>query len=594
MPEKEAHQIPITELKGVGEKVAKKLAKLRIFNLQDLLFHLPSRYQDRTQIRAVASLQHGDEAVIEVSVDFSQIKYGRKRMLVVQASDLTGTLLLRFFHFGAGLQASFKQGTKVRCFGEVRMGNDVLEMAHPEFDLIDIYDPGLDTTLTPIYPATEGLQQKSFRDLTDQALTWLEQNQGLKDWLPSSFLAQKKFPNLAQSIQRLHRPPPDINLFDISEGQDPAQQRLIFEELLAHQLSLKQLRIQQQKITAPILKTEDILWDKLRQHLPFAPTQAQIRVNQEISQDLNQAHPMMRLLQGDVGAGKTLVAVRSALQAIDAGYQVAIMAPTSLLAEQLVINFQHWFEPLALQMATLTGKDKGKKRQRILTQLKNHDVQCIVGTHALFQADVEYAKLGLVIIDEQHRFGVEQRLALRKKGEQQGLMPHQLLMTATPIPRTLAMSAYADLAISVIDELPPGRTPVKTVIIPDSRRIEVIERLRIACQQKKQAYWVCTLIEESELLQCQAAEDTYLFLVEALSELRIGLVHGRLKATEKNAIMQQFKNHELDLLIATTVIEVGVDVANASLMIIENPERLGLAQLHQLRGTVGRDKIPSY
>jgi len=588
------HQIPVTELKGVGQKVAKKLAKIQIHTLQDLLFHLPSRYQDRTQVHPIASLHHGAEVVVEVIVDSSQIKQGRKRMLLVQVSDQSGTLLLRFFHFGMALQSDFKKQTAVRCFGEVRLGNQGFEIMHPEYQIMDQSDTGLDKALTPIYPTTEGLQQQTFRNLTDKALAWLNEKNGLTEWLPTVLLDKKKLISLADAVNHLHRPPPSVNLFDLTEGQDPAQQRLVFEELLAHQLSLKQLRIKQQSIKAPALIHQGKLWQTLLSQLPFQPTNAQKRVNQEIRDDLQQSHPMMRLLQGDVGAGKTLVAVHAALQAIEAGYQVAIMAPTSLLAEQLFINFQQWLAPLQRTFITLTGKDKGKKRRLITQQIRDHEIDCIVGTHALFQDDVHYAKLGLVIIDEQHRFGVEQRMALRKKGEIQGFMPHQLLMTATPIPRTLAMSAYADLAISVINELPPGRSPVKTVVLPNSRRADVMERLRLACQEGRQAYWVCTLVEESEILQCQAAEETAELLIKELPELNIGLVHGRLKALEKNQIMASFKQHQFDLLIATTVIEVGVDVPNASLMIIENPERLGLAQLHQLRGRVGRGKAQSY
>ena len=595
MPNKPLHQIPVTVLKGVGDKMTEKLAKIRIHTLQDLLFHLPRRYQDRTQISPVGSLNDGDEAVIEVVVDFAQIKQGRRRSLLIQVADDSGTMLLRFFYFSAKVQAHFKQGARIRCFGEARLGPQALEMIHPEYTALDHESIEIDHALTPIYPTTEGLHQKSFRDLTDKALAWLDDNNALTEWLPAELLKKHQhFLSLQDAVKILHRPPPDIDIFQIQNGLHPAQQRLVFEELLAHQLSLKLLRHRQQQHTAPALKGDQKLWQQLEKTLPFVPTNAQQRVAKEIIADLVQPVPMMRLIQGDVGAGKTLVAVIAALQAIEANYQVAIMAPTELLAEQHFINFTQWLKPLGITTVTLTGKHKGKARKACLEKIINHQVGCIVGTHALFQKDVEYHQLGLIIIDEQHRFGVEQRMALRKKGQQQTLMPHQLLMTATPIPRTLAMSAYADLAVSVIDELPPGRTPVKTVVIPDTRREEVIQRLYLACQQKRQAYWICTLIEESDMLQCQAVEDTAILLKEQLTNIKIGLVHGRIKAAEKNELMQQFKAGEIDLLIATTVIEVGVDVPNASLMIIENPERLGLAQLHQLRGRVGRGKTESH
>jgi ATP-dependent DNA helicase RecG len=426
-------------------------------------------------------------------------------------------------------------------------------------------------------------------------LQLLEQDaNGLREWLPQELLSKMQLTELGAAVRFLHRPPPDADQDLLLAGKHPAQKRLAFEELLAHQLGLRKLRSQLRKTKAPLLQGSGQLVQALLQQLPFQLTSAQQRVTQEISNDINQPHPMMRLIQGDVGSGKTVVAALAALQAVEAGYQVAIMAPTELLAEQHLLNLQAWLQPMRIEVAWLTSRHKGKPRQEILSSLADGKAQVIVGTHALFQDDVSYQRLGLVIIDEQHRFGVHQRMALRDKGAGGQLVPHQLIMTATPIPRTLAMTAYADLDLSIIDELPPGRKPVTTVVLPNSRRSEVVQRVESACQEGRQAYWVCTLIEESEALQCQAAEDSAAELEQALPELRVGLVHGRLKAADKESIMAKFKQGKLDLLVATTVIEVGVDVPNASLMVIENPERLGLAQLHQLRGRIGRGSAESH
>lgn len=587
---------PITALKRVGPKVAEKLARLRIHTIQDQLFHLPLRYQDRTRVQSIGSLRHGDQAVIEGEVELADIKFGRRRSLLVQISDGTGSLLLRFFYFSNAQKSNLSRGVRLRCFGEVRNGPNSLEMVHPEYQQINAETPlAVDEFLTPIYPTTEGVHQITLRNLSDQALAWLEEQPStLQELLPDQLLQRFRLPDLAAAVRYLHRPPPDAPQHQLAEGLHPAQQRLTFEELLAHQISLRELRQRHQQTPAPTLPGSGHLCDSLLHRLPFQLTSAQQRVVAEIASDLARPRPMQRLVQGDVGSGKTIVSALAALQAVESGYQVVLMAPTELLAEQHLRNFADWLTPLGVEMAWLTGRLKGKQREQTLARVADGGAKVVVGTHALFQGDVRFFDLGLVIIDEQHRFGVHQRLALREKGTKQGRWPHQLIMTATPIPRTLAMTAYADLDISIIDELPPGRKPVTTVAIPDSRRDEVVARVRAACAEGRQAYWVCTLIEESDVLQCQAAEDTERLLAEALPELRVGLVHGRVKQEERDAVMTRFKTGELDLLVATTVIEVGVDVPNASLMIVENPERLGLAQLHQLRGRIGRGSTASH
>ena len=584
--------LPITQLKGVGAKVAEKLAKIGLNTVQDVLFHLPSRYEDRTRIYAIGDCRPFTHVSILGEVMSADIQYGKKRMLVVKLSDGTGTITLRFFHFGTLQRNMMTPGNELRCFGEIRTGKWGLEMMHPEFKLIEADTEELEETLTPVYPTTEGVKQLTLRNLTEQALAMLDKG-ALNDLLPDGMYSQQV--SLADALKLVHRPPPSVAVEQLEDGKHPAQMRLILEELLAQHLSVLKIRQQSDAQPGIAIEVDNGLIDKLLGNLPFSPTGAQQRVVADIQQDMRQPRPMMRLVQGDVGSGKTLVAALAALSAIGAGYQVALMAPTELLAEQHANNFSQWLEPLGIQVGWLAGKLKGKAREQVLENLANGTIQMLVGTHAIFQEQVTYSQLALVIVDEQHRFGVHQRLALREKGEAQGRFPHQLIMTATPIPRTLAMTAYADLDTSVIDELPPGRTPVKTVALPDTRRGDVIERVREACgEQGRQAYWVCTLIDESEVLQCQAAEDTAVILKTALPDLNVGLVHGRLKAAEKLAVMDAFKAGELDLLVATTVIEVGVDVPNASLMIIENPERLGLAQLHQLRGRVGRGAVESH
>ena len=588
--------LPITVLKGVGPRLAERLQRLSIRTVQDVLFHLPLRYEDRTRIVPMGAVRLGEHVVVQGEVDLAEVKFGKRRSLLVRISDGTGSLTLRFFHFNAQQQANFARGRLVRCFGEVRNGAVTAELVHPEYQFVTAHDTPENTEhLTPVYPATEGVHQLTLRAITEQALQYLNGRAGheLVDWLPVELVSHFKMTSLPAALRYVHRPPPDADLALMASGSHPAQQRLAFEELLAHHLSLRRLRERAQRAAAPALSGGDALAQRFLQALPFELTAAQSRVIGEIRADLAGTHPMARLVQGDVGSGKTVVAACAALAAVEAGYQVALMAPTELLAEQHFRSFSDWLAPLGVEVAWHTGKLKGKARTATLGSIADGSAAVAIGTHALFQAEVEFARLGLVIIDEQHRFGVHQRLALRDKGRSGEQRPHQLVMTATPIPRTLAMTVYADLDTSIIDELPPGRQPVRTVAIAQERRDEVIRSVRKACAGGQQAYWVCTLIEESEVLQCQAAENTATLLTEALPELQVALVHGRMKPVEKETVMNAFKQGAVDLLVATTVIEVGVDVPNASLMIIENPERLGLAQLHQLRGRVGRGTLHS-
>ena len=586
---------PVTALKGVGEALAIKLARLGVERISDLLFHLPLRYQDRTRLTPIGLLRAGHEAVVEGEVTASDIVKGRRRSLLIRLRDGSGILSLRFFHFSPAQQQQMRPGVTVRAFGEARAGATGLEIYHPEYRLSGGSETPVEEYYTPIYPTTEGLHQTRLRALTQQALRLLEQApETLPDVIPDALRQRFQLPGLHASLQLLHQPPPDVDLEQLAHGLHPATRRLALEELLAHQLSLREVRLRIQADGAPELPSGRSLQTRFLAQLPFALTGAQRRVLEEIALDLARPAPMLRLVQGDVGSGKTVVAAMAALSALAGNCQAAMMAPTEILAEQHYRAFKAWFEPLGIEVAWLAGKLKGKARLDAKAAIADGRARMVVGTHALFQDDVHFQCLGLAIIDEQHRFGVHQRLALREKGEAGGLTPHQLIMTATPIPRTLAMSAYADLDVSVIDELPPGRTPVKTVVVSDERRPEVVERIRNACSDGRQAYWVCTLIDESEVLQCQAAEVTRDELTQALPELAVGLIHGLMKAAEKAEVMDAFKSGELDLLVATTVIEVGVDVPNASLMIIENPERLGLSQLHQLRGRVGRGSTESF
>ena len=581
-------------LRGVGPQVAERLEKLGIHTVEDLLFHLPLRYEDRTRVTPIGALRPGMHATVEGGIELTEIVYRGRRMLLTRLSDGTGALTLRFFHFNATQTAMLARGARLRAYGEVRPGKLTLEMVHPEYKLLGKDDLlPREPALTPIYPATEGLQQMKLRALTDQALLWLGNNAALLPELLPPEVRGEVMPLLFEALKYVHRPPPDAPVEALMDGSHPYQQRLAFEELLAHHLSLRRLRLAEDESHAVPLAPAGGLRGRFLKSLPFKLTGAQERVATEILADLERPHPMMRLVQGDVGCGKTVVAALAALTAVEAGQQAALMAPTELLAEQHYRNFTNWLAPLGLKPVWISARAKPAERGAALAQLRDGAAPLAIGTHALFQEDVHFKDLALVIIDEQHRFGVHQRLALREKGAKDGLHPHQLIMTATPIPRTLAMTAYADLDVSAIDELPPTRKPVKTVALADTKRAEVVARVQKVCEEGRQVYWVCPLIEESEVLQAQAAEDTAEALQRALPDLKVGLLHGRLKPKEKDAVMGPFVVGKIGLLVATTVVEVGVDVSNASFMIIENAERLGLAQLHQLRGRVGRGAAES-
>ncbi|AOU96695.1 ATP-dependent DNA helicase RecG [Acidihalobacter yilgarnensis] len=585
-------QSPVAAMKGVGERLAERLARLGIERVEDLLFHLPLRYQDRSRLSALGGLRPQQEVLVQGRVTHAEIVVRRRRALLVRIADTSGQITLRFFHFGSTQRQHLVPGQWVRAFGEVRPGLAGLEMVHPEYRvLVEADDEPLERTLTPVYPTTEGVGQATLRRLIGLARAY----GGLHEWLSESQLPEALRYGLGEALSLLHTPPVDVDTVALMDGRHPAQRRLAFEELVAHQLGMARLRAQARAEPAPPLPvpTAEDLSRRFVSNLPFVLTDAQCRVIDEIATDLACPHPMLRLVQGDVGSGKTVVAMAACLQAVAGGFQAALMAPTELLAEQHYRNAEGWLAPLDVRVVWLSGRLREAQRSEVLAELEDGRASMVVGTHALFQDTVRFARLGLVVIDEQHRFGVHQRLALREKAIAGGLYPHQLVMTATPIPRTLAMTAYADLDYSVIDELPPGRKPVVTVAIPDTRRPEVVERIHAAVERGQQVYWVCTLIEESEVLQCETAEATHALLTEALPGIAVGLVHGRLRAAEKEAVMRAFKEGALDLLVATTVIEVGVDVPNASLMVVENAERLGLAQLHQLRGRVGRGATAS-
>jgi ATP-dependent DNA helicase RecG len=584
---------PVTVLRGVGDTLAERLRALGVETTQDLLFLLPLRYEDRTRVVPLGELKPGQRAAVEGEVLLTEVAFRGRRQMLCRIGDGSGFLTLRFFYFTAQQQNGLARGTRIRCFGEARRGPQGLEIVHPEYRRVD-RDAGkvVEEHLTPIYPGTEGITQGRLRQLVGMALDQTSASD-LKDWLPASVLADTRLPSLHEALRYVHRPPADAPVELLLDWRHPAQRRLAFEELLAHQLSLKLLRLRIQSDPGWPLAADGALKSRLLAALPFRPTPAQQRVLKEIEQDLKLAKPMLRLVQGDVGCGKTVVAALAATQAVELGRQVALMAPTELLADQHAQNLRHWFLPLGIDVALLTGRQTGRARTAVLEKIRGGHATIVVGTHALFQEGVAFAALALVIVDEQHRFGVHQRLSLREKGAQDGRQPHQLIMTATPIPRTLAMTAYADLDVSVIDELPPGRTPVKTVVLADARRDEVVMRIRTACLAGRQAYWVCPLIDESEEMPYQAAEETAAALGQALPELAVAVVHGRMASAAKERTMRRFKDGEIHLLVATTVIEVGVDVQNATLMVIENAERMGLAQLHQLRGRVGRGQHAS-
>lgn len=590
----------LSDLKGVGPKTRERLARIGIESTQQLLFHLPLRYEDRTQLTPISQLKPNSYCLFEGVIKAAGIVPGRRRSFVVKLQQEYSAISLRLFHFSAAQTRGLTVGTRLRCFGEIRFGRNSLECFHPEYSILDddSADPPLPQALTPVYPSTEGLHQASFRKLLDQVLPLLGSH-SIDDLIPAKFVADlpdseealamfASFP-LARTLQILHAPQKSEQaLLSI------CQQRLAFEELLAHHLSLLKVRQRVQQLVAPRLQGDKDLRERFLTELDFTLTGAQARVSQQLMLQLGQKTPMLRLVQGDVGCGKTVVAALAALQAIGSGYQVVLMAPTEILTEQHFRAFSDWFSPLGITVGMLSGQQTAKQKREALASIASGEVSLIVGTHAVIQDAVSYERLGLIIIDEQHRFGVDQRLSLRKKAQESGVCPHQIIMTATPIPRTLAMAAYADLDVSIIDELPPGRTPVHTSVLDNSSRDRVVERVYKACQQGRQAYWVCTLVEESEAIQSQAAESTAEELRNALPDLQVGLVHGRMKAAEKTEVMNSFKSGSIQLLVATTVIEVGVDVPNASLMIIENAERLGLSQIHQLRGRVGRGQAASH
>jgi len=581
-------------LEGVGPRLAERLQGLGIHGVPDLLFHLPLRYEDRTRVQPIGALLPGAPAQVEGEIEHSAIVRGRRAMLVVVLADGTGRITLRFFHFRAHQARQLSKGTRLRCFGEARRGYRGLEMVHPSYTrLLPGREPPLADRLTPVYPSTEGLGQGTWLKLSDQALARLEAGElALDELLPSRMLANLELPSLGEALRLIHRPPPGEDVAALMNRDHPAQHRLAMEELLAHNLSMRLLRQRQRARSALALDPAPVLEQPFLDALPFDLTGAQERVLHDIHADLAGAHPMLRLVHGDVGSGKTVVAALAALRAVGNGVQVAVVAPTEILAEQHHRVFRQWLAPMGIEPVWLTSKVKGKARRRALETIAG-DAGVVIGTHALMQEGVAFRRLGLAIVDEQHRFGVGQRMALMGKGDDGEVRPHQLIMTATPIPRTLAMTAYAGLEVSVIDELPAGRKPVRTAVVSAERREQVVERVAAACADGRQAYWVCTLIEESDAVEAQAAQDVADELRERLAGLSVGLVHGRMKPAEKQAVMDAFKAGDLELLVATTVIEVGVDVPNASLMIIENAERLGLSQLHQLRGRVGRGSTAS-
>ncbi len=582
------------QLRGVGKAIQEKLERLGIFTIQDLLLHLPFRYEDRSHITALAEARVGQRVFIQGVLESVSFPQSGKTRLLCELRDGTRRLHLRFFHAYPQQQKIMTVGARLLCFGELSVSRSGLEMVHPEWQLVKDSLPPFEPVYTAVYPSTEGLTQKTWQKLMQQALSLLDSKAVISELLPEKLLQQYHYPSLRDALFLVHRPPLEVSLASLLEGKHLARERLVFEELLAHRLGLLKLKQRLKLQLAKALPTVEKQSKYFIQSLPFELTPAQRRVSQEIAQDLERSQPMLRLVQGDVGSGKTVVAALAILRAIENGYQAALMAPTELLAEQHHRVFKHWLEPLGVKIAFLSGQLKTKERRDTLAALAEGQAQLVIGTHALFQKEVVYSKLVLLVVDEQHRFGVHQRALFREKGMRDQTLPHQLIMTATPIPRTLAMSFYADLDCSVIDELPKGRLPIQTSVISNQRRAEVVAQLRRACQAGRQAYWVCPLIEESEVLDCQAAEKTAQVFRQLLPELKIGLVHGRMKAEEKEQVMQAFKEQKLALLVATTVIEVGVDVPNASLMIIENAERLGLSQLHQLRGRVGRGSVESH
>lgn len=588
-------QCRCTDLSGVGPKVSDNLEKLNIFTIQDLLFHLPIRYQDRTHITALRDIKPKEYCVVEGIITNTKVLQQRKKSLTCEISDGTGRITCRFFHFNLSQRQNMQPGMRMRCFGEIRYYRGEYTIIHPEYKVYSANQTiSVEEHLTPIYSTVEGLGQRTIVQLIQQALDLLRKGHLLPELLPETIHQKYQLCDLKQAILFVHLPPPDACVSQLLEGTHPMQQRLAFEELMANHAALRQIRHRIRQHSAPTLSEKTNLTSAFIKTLPYELTSAQRRVVDDIYADLSKPQAMMRLIQGDVGSGKTIVALLAMLKVVENGYQAAMMAPTEILAEQHYLNFKKFLADFDIHIAWLSGRLKARDRNYGLSAISGGQAKIVIGTHALFQKEVTFKQLGLVVIDEQHRFGVNQRMSLRDKGEQADCYPHQLIMTATPIPRTLAMTAFADMDYSVIDELPPGRTPVTTIVIPNTRRHEILQRVKEQCLQGHQVYWVCTLIEESETLQCQAAADTAEEISAILPEVKVGLVHGRLGGDAKETVMEAFKQNQINLLVATTVIEVGVDVPNASLMVIENPERLGLSQLHQLRGRVGRGHQQSH
>ena len=577
----------IQNLKGVGPKSASSLNNLGIFTIPDAVMHLPFRYEDRSFVTPIGDTAYQVPVLIEGEIMKSTVVFRGRRMLFTEIYDGTGKLTMRMFNFAMAQHKALEEGKMIRCYGNITPGPNGKQMIHPQYQIFEREQPiEIEDNLTPIYPTTSGLQQNKLKKIIETSIKFCEENNLLKE--DPSKGSYSKFGNLLETLKFLHKPPVDTNITDLIEGKHPAQKVLIKEELIAHMLCAGILKNELEGRTGPLMAEESGNEGSFLDSLPFHLTEAQKRTWREIKIDLTGKNPMRRLLQGDVGSGKTLVGALSALHAKSNGWQTALLCPTEILAEQHFNSFQTWFDHLGIKTELLTGSTKAKDKKQIVKELAKGEIDILIGTHAIFQSGVDFDKLGLTIIDEQHRFGVHQRFSMLEKGGKEQLSPHQLIMTATPIPRTLAMTVYGSLETSVIDELPPGRNPVQTSSRPDSLRDKVIKRVEEVCLTGKRAYWVCTLIEDSEELEAQSAEELFKEISQSLPKLKVGLVHGRLKKDEKDSVIEKFRKGDIQLLVCTTVIEVGVDVPDATLMIIENPERLGLSQLHQLRGRVGR------
>ena len=580
----------LLDLKGIGKKGLEKLNKIGIKTTEDLLFHLPIRYQDKTKFTKISELEPGKKYYIEGIVERSNVVFYKTRMFLVKISDATGFIQLRFFYFNKSQMKNFSLGRKIRIYGELRLANKVKEMIHPECDFIDEKNtPELDQFLTPVYPITEGLHQKSIRNFIKQTLLLLKNKKiFFPEILPKKILDRFNLIDINTALLNIHNPNKNISYEELLGSENINKKRLIFEELLAHQLIFKRIRALNKRLSSFALNNNEKPLKQLISQLPFEPTKSQLKVMKEIIQDMQKNTPMMRLVQGDVGSGKTLVALFGALHAISNGYQVAFMAPTEILSEQHFQSIKLMLKGFDINIAILYSGIKAKEKEMIIEDIRLGNTDLIIGTHALIQNQISFANLALVIIDEQHKFGVHQRMTLTSKGKKTDTFPHQLILTATPIPRTLAMSLYGNLDYSIIDEMPKGRQDIDTIALPEERRSEVLKKISAKCKDGDQVYWVCPLINESEVLECKAAINTYEELKTELKDINIGLIHGKMKMQEKEKVMSDFRFKKIDLLVSTTIIEVGLDVPNATVMIIENSERMGLSQLHQLRGRVGR------